>query len=97
MLDEPVVGLDPVAASQMYNIIKDLNAKDKMTVIMVSHDIISAVSYATHILHMCVNGDFFFGTTEEYKHSELGSKFLYHNCHCSDCELHEQKHIHHYK
>ena len=97
LLDEPVVGLDPVAASQMYSIIKELNTRDKMTVIMVSHDIISAVSYATHILHMCVNGDFFFGTTDEYKHSELGSRFLYHNCHCSDCELHEQKHIHHYK
>ena len=97
LLDEPVVGLDPVAASQMYSIIKELNTRDKMTVIMVSHDIISAVSYATHILHMCVNGDFFFGTTDEYKHSELGSRFLYHNCHCSDCEIHEQKHIHRHK
>lgn len=54
LLDEPVAGLDPVAMAHMYSIIKDLNVKDKITVIMVSHDIISAVQYATHILHMCV-------------------------------------------
>ena len=92
LLDEPVAGLDPVAMAHMYSIIKELNEKDKITVIMVSHDIISAVQYATHILHMCVNGDMFFGTKEQYEHSELGSRFLYHNCHCDACEKHKQKH-----
>lgn len=94
LLDEPVVGLDPVAMAQMYKIIKELNEKDKITVIMVSHDIISAVNYASHILHLCVNGDMFFGTTDEYEHSELGSRFLYHNCHCDECETHQVKHLH---
>lgn len=94
LLDEPVVGLDPVAMAQMYKIIKDLNINDKITVIMVSHDIISAVKYATHILHLCVNGDMFFGTTQEYEHSELGSRFLYHNCHCDVCETHQTIHLH---
>ena len=94
LLDEPVVGLDPVAMAQMYKIIKELNQNDNITVIMVSHDIISAVKYATHILHLCVNGDMFFGTTQEYEHSELGSRFLYHNCHCDACESHQKKHMH---
>lgn len=94
LLDEPVAGLDPLAMAHMYSIIKELNVKDRITVIMVSHDIISAVNYATHILHLCVNGDMFFGTTEEYEHSELGSRFLYHNCHCDECETHEKKHLH---
>ncbi|MGO5076533.1 metal ABC transporter ATP-binding protein [Oscillospiraceae bacterium LCP25S3_E10] len=96
LLDEPVAGLDPVAMAHMYSIIKELNDKDKITVIMVSHDIISAVQYATHILHMCVNGDMFFGTKDQYEHSELGSRFLYHNCHCDACEKHKQKHLHLY-
>lgn len=94
LLDEPVAGLDPLAMAHMYSIIKELNIKDKITVIMVSHDIISAVNYATHILHLCVNGDMFFGTIEEYEHSELGSRFLYHNCHCDECEIHEKRHLH---
>lgn len=93
LLDEPVAGLDPLAMAHMYSIIKDLNVQDKITVIMVSHDIISAVKYATHILHLCSNGDMFFGTTEEYKHSQLGSRFLYHNCHCDECEVHEKRHL----
>ena len=94
LLDEPVAGLDPVAMAHMYSIIKELNRKDNSTVIMVSHDIVSAVADATHILHLCVNGDMFFGTTEEYKHSKLGSRFLYHNCHCDECENHQKKHLH---
>lgn len=94
LLDEPVAGLDPVAMAHMYSIIKELNRKDNITVIMVSHDIVSAVADATHILHLCVNGDMFFGTTEEYKHSKLGSRFLYHNCHCDECENHQKKHLH---
>ena len=93
LLDEPVAGLDPLAMAHMYSIIKDLTVQDKITVIMVSHDIISAVKYATHILHLCSNGDMFFGTTEEYKHSQLGSRFLYHNCHCDECEVHEKRHL----
>ncbi len=67
LLDEPVAGLDPVATSDMYRIIKDIN-ENGMTVIMVSHDINSALRYATHILHLHkYNG--FFGTVEEYKKS----------------------------
>ena len=45
LLDEPVTGLDPKAASEMYELIYDLNKNDGITVIMVSHDINAAVRF----------------------------------------------------
>ena len=101
ILDEPVTGLDPIAASEMYALIKKLNSENGITVIMVSHDIIAAVDNADHILHLS-NKELFFGTTEDYTHSEIGSRFLYHNCHCDGCERHsryhhDSSHIHKYE
>ena len=49
LLDEPVSGLDPAAASEMYDCIRQLN-DDGMTVIMISHDVDSALEYADKIL-----------------------------------------------
>ena len=68
VLDEPVTGLDPIAQKDMYNLINDLN-KNGVTIIMISHDI-HAVKYATHVLHMSNEGNFF-GTADEYKESEF--------------------------
>ena len=63
LLDEPMSALDAKTTEKMYAQIDRLN-KSGTTVIMVSHDIDSAVKYATHILHL---GDtVFFGTTDEY-------------------------------
>lgn len=74
VLDEPISGLDPIAAEEMYKIISDLNQKG-ITVIMISHDIPSAVKYASHVLHLR-NKPLFFGTTEEYVLSDISEKFL---------------------
>ena len=52
ILDEPVTGLDPAASMELYETIKDLNKKENVTIIMVSHDIKNALNYATHILHL---------------------------------------------
>lgn len=52
LLDEPVSGLDPRVTAEMYQLIQDLNKKDEITIIMISHDIEAAVRYATHILHI---------------------------------------------
>lgn len=73
ILDEPVAALDPVITGELYKTIDMLN-KDGMTVIMVSHDIKSALKYATHIMHID-NGSHFFGTVEEYIASENGKAF----------------------
>ncbi len=75
LLDEPVTGLDPVMTADLYTLISHLHQKHQITIIMVSHDIESAVKYATHILHLGKTHSFF-GTTEEYIHSSLGKRFL---------------------
>ncbi len=74
LLDEPVNGLDPTATKQMYDVIKQLNVKGN-TVVMISHDIPSAVRFADRILHLSHNG-YFFGTVDEYLLSGFGDGFL---------------------
>lgn len=75
ILDEPVTGLDPAASMELYETIKDLNKKENVTIIMVSHDIKNALNYATYILHLEQENDFF-GTVEEYKKSNVSNMFL---------------------
>lgn len=75
LLDEPVTGLDPVAAGEMYNLIKLVNLCDNISVIMVTHDIHEAVRYATHILHLG-HKQLFFGTAADYRKSALARRFL---------------------
>lgn len=70
LLDEPVTGLDPIVTNEFYSIINKLNSEDGVTVVMVSHDLLSAVEYATHILHLRKDNSFF-GTVNEYKNSEF--------------------------
>lgn len=65
LLDEPVSGLDPDAAAEMYSIIDDLNKNGKVTVIMVSHDMEAVRRRATHVLHMR-NRPLFFGKAADY-------------------------------
>ncbi len=66
LLDEPVTGLDPVAAEEFYRMIEKLNREKGITIIMVSHDVKGVVSHASHVLHL--DGvQKFFGTMEEYK------------------------------
>ncbi len=73
LLDEPVSGLDPKVTAEMYRLIDELNHKDGITVIMISHDIAAAVKYASHILH--IGDTVFFGTKEDYLQSPQGRLF----------------------
>lgn len=73
LLDEPVAGLDPKATREMYELIASLN-RTGITVIMVSHDIASAVKYASHILHLG-NTPKFFGSKEDYLKTDVGRAF----------------------
>ena len=73
-LDEPIAGLDPAASKEMYEIISSLNREEKITIVMVSHDIEAAVKYASHILHMGQSMQFF-GSKEEYINSPLKGSF----------------------
>ena len=71
LLDEPAAGLDPVASSEMYTLIRDLN-NSGITIIMISHDIASSVKYASHILHVGQRTVVFSGTAADYLKSEVG-------------------------
>ena len=65
LLDEPESALD----------LRARNRKEKITVIMVSHDIPAAVAYASHILHVGKE-PLFFGSKEDYVKSETGKKYF---------------------
>lgn len=69
VLDEPVAGLDPKATEDMYALIKGLN-EEGVTIIMISHDISAALTFASHILHMRSRSVFL--TKEEYLKSDIG-------------------------
>lgn len=73
ILDEPVSGLDPVVAAELYRLMLKINKELNITVVMVTHDIRSAAAYGTKILHM--DGQpLFFGTTADYIRSEAYHK-----------------------
>ena len=75
LLDEPVTGLDPKAQLDMYSLISDLN-KNGITIIMVSHDVNAAVTFASHILHIGGQRQLFFGEKNDYINSPVGRSFL---------------------
>ena len=74
ILDEPVTGLDPAAAHDMYHTLSYLNRTEGLAVVMVTHDLPNALKYATHVLH-AGHKDWFFGTTAAYLASPYGEKF----------------------
>lgn len=64
LLDEPTAGLDPHAAADFYETVRQLNREEGMTVIMVTHDPAAVRSYADCVLHMG-NSSTFFSAEEE--------------------------------
>jgi zinc transport system ATP-binding protein len=70
LLDEPVAGLDSLAAANLYGLIAEMN-ESGIAIVMISHDIASAVKYASHILHIGNQAALFYGTKEEYLTSEI--------------------------
>ena len=74
LLDEPVAGLDPHATTEMYELIEELN-RSGITVIMISHDVHSAIRYGSHILHLGSQTALFYGKTEDYISSEVGQLY----------------------
>ncbi len=74
LLDEPTASLDPVVSVELHRLIKEIN-KEGITVIMVSHDIHSALHNSSHILHL--HKDFtFFDKTERYAECEHCKRFV---------------------
>lgn len=75
LLDEPTAGLDPMVSGDFYGLIEELNRKNGITVIMVSHDMGPSLRSATHVLHI-KHHPLFFGEREDYLASEAGRTFM---------------------
>ena len=71
LLDEPVTGLDPIVTAEFYQLISRINKESGIAVVMVSHDIESAVEYASHILHL-QETVLYFGKADGYEKSRAG-------------------------
>lgn len=67
LLDEPVTGLDPMVTAELYELIASIN-KSGVTIVMVTHDMQSALKYASHILCL-TESDSFFGDVSEFLES----------------------------
>ena len=74
ILDEPVTGLDPAAAQDLYKTLRYLNEKEGMAVVMVTHDLRSALENAQTVLHIGKTS-WFYGKVEEYLQSPEGRRF----------------------
>ena len=74
ILDEPVTGLDPAAAQDLYRTLAYLNKNEGLAIVMVTHDLQSALQYADTVLY-AGQGKWFHGTTAEYLASPYGRRF----------------------
>ena len=75
VLDEPVSGLNINAAKDLYNCLEKINKEKNITIIMISHDMQSALRYATKILHLDKTL-LFYGSKEDYLLSPYSKRLL---------------------
>ena len=74
ILDEPMPGLDPAAAQDLYKTLSYLNRKEGMAVVMVTHDLRAALRSARTVLHIG-RSSYFLGTVKDYLASPQGRRF----------------------
>ena len=74
ILDEPVSGLDPAAAQDLYKTLRYLHEREGLAILMVTHDLSAALREAKTILHIG-HKRWFYGTAEEYLRDESGRRF----------------------
>jgi len=74
ILDEPITGLDPAAAQDLYKLLSYLNRKEGMAIVMVTHDLKAALQSARTVLHIG-RSSCFCGTVAEYLASPQGRRF----------------------
>ena len=87
LLDEPLTGLDPLVATELYAILRHIHDEHGITIIMVTHDVECAVRHAKTILHIGKNASFF-GSCADYEKSAVGKRFLGESStqeHCAQC------------
>jgi len=66
VLDEPTNGLDPSIAKQIYELLDHLKNHEKITIMMVSHDIDRALKYADNVIEIHEGKVQFEGSASNY-------------------------------
>ena len=74
ILDEPITGLDPAAAQDLYKTLAYLNEKEGMAIVMVTHDLKAALRSVRTVLHIG-RDSWFHGTVADYLASPQGRRF----------------------
>ncbi len=74
ILDEPITGLDPAAAQELYKALDYLNQQEGMAVVMVTHDLKAALQSAKTVLHIG-RSSWFCGSAADYLSSPQGKRF----------------------
>ena len=87
ILDEPVTGIDQQSIELFYSILRELNSKQKITIIWSSHDLDAVNRLANHVA--CLNRTLFFhGESDEFfENDELVKQYS---------EASMQEHMHHH-
>jgi len=55
MLDEPSLGMSPLLTKEIFNIIRDINQKEKVTILLVEQNVNMALNYS-HYAYLMENG-----------------------------------------
>ena len=66
LLDEPCAGLDPKITAEFYEILEQLNKKEKIAILMASHDMEQVENYAGRVIVMDQTVEFD-GSCEDWK------------------------------
>ena len=87
ILDEPVAGIDQQSIDLFYSILRELNSKQKITIIWSSHDLDAVNKLANHVA--CLNRTLFFHGESEtfFSDDELVKQYS---------EASMQEHMHHH-
>ena len=87
ILDEPVTGIDQQSIDLFYSILRELNSKQKITIIWSSHDLDAVNKLANHVA--CLNRTLFFhGESEKFfSDDDLVKQYS---------EVSMQEHMHHH-
>ncbi|MFA6074929.1 MAG: ABC transporter ATP-binding protein [Negativicutes bacterium] len=76
LLDEPTSGIDAPSGKKLFELLRNLNRRLGITIIMVSHDIINITEYMQRVV--CINkGICFDGSANEFKKNHLHQHLLF--------------------
>lgn len=74
-LDEPLQGLDMGAAISLYDMLQTINKEEKVTIIMITHNVDMALNYVNKVIYLG-HDESLICTPEEYKQSKYATQYV---------------------